>query len=66
MITTEEPGTSKTCTHCGHWKADLGASKTYKCDVCNIEVDRDVAGARNNFFAAYGHAVGVGWDGRSG
>lgn len=46
--------------------SDLGAAKTYKCDVCAIEVDRDVAGARNNFFAAYGDAVGIGWDGRSG
>lgn len=66
VLITEEPGTSKTCTNCGHWKADLGAAKTYKCEVCAIEVDRDVAGARNNFFAAYGDAVGIGWDGRSG
>lgn len=63
VLITEEPGTSKTCTNCGHWKADLGACKTFKCDVCDIEVDRDVAGARNNFFAAYGKAVGIGWDG---
>lgn len=26
-------------------------------------MDRDVAGARNNFFAAYGRARGIGWDG---
>ena len=65
VLVTEEPGTSKTCTNCGHWKADLGAAKTYKCTNCSIEVDRDVAGARNNFFAAYGDAVGIGWDGVS-
>jgi hypothetical protein len=29
-------------------------------------VDRQLAGARNNFFAAYGLAVGIGWDGRGG
>jgi len=66
VLITEEPGTSKTCTNCGHWKADLGAAKTYKCNNCSIEVDRDVAGARNNFFAAYGDAVRIGWDGCSG
>jgi len=29
-------------------------------------MDRDVNGWRGNLFAAYGKAVGVGWDGRSG
>ena len=63
VLVTEEPGTSKTCTNCGVWKADLGASKTFLCHHCGICVDRDLAGARNNFFAAYGDAVGIGWDG---
>jgi len=31
-----------------------------------VKVNRDVAGARNNFFSEYGRAVGVGWDGQSG
>ena len=61
-----EPGTSKTCTHCGHWNANLGGSSIYHCTECGISVDRDVAGARNNFLAAIGAAMGVGWDGNSG
>ena len=58
-----EPGTSKTCTNCGAWKPDLRlGDKVYCCSKCGIHVDRQVAGARNNFFAAYGMAVGMGWD----
>jgi transposase len=57
-----EPGTSKTCTHCGHWDAGLGAKTKYECSRCGICLDRDVNGARNNFLAAYGAAVGIGWD----
>jgi transposase len=60
-----EPGTSKTCTNCGAWKQDLRlGDKVYRCSRgCGIVVDRQLAGARNNFFAAYGMARGVGWDG---
>ena len=59
-----EPGTSKTCTNCGAWKQDLRlGDKIYRCPRCKISVDRQLAGARNNFFAAYGMATGVGWDG---
>ena len=61
---TTEPGTSKTCTHCGFWHAGLKlGDKIYNCPRCHIQVDRQLAGARNNFFAAYGLAVGRGWDG---
>ena len=60
---TTEPGTSKTCTRCGFWHAALGSSKTFSCPACGVVVDRDVAGARNNFFAAYGAALGIGWGG---
>jgi len=61
-----EPGTSKTCTNCGAWKQNLRLSdKVYNCSICGISVDRQLAGARNNFFAAYGMASGVGWDGHS-
>jgi transposase len=50
-----EPGTSKTCTNCGAWKQNLRLSdKVYNCSRCKISVDRQIAGARNNFFAAYG------------
>ena len=62
IVDSGEPGTSRTCTCCGHWHADLGASKVFECTVCGVHVDRDVAGARNNFLAAYGGALGIGWD----
>ena len=67
VIKCKEPGTSKTCTNCGFWKANLRVSdKRFVCPRCNVVVDRQLAGARNNFFAAYGAAVGVGWDGVDG
>jgi transposase len=66
VIECGEPGTSKTCGNCGFWHAELGGNKTFTCPRCEIVLDRDVAGARNNFLAAYGKAVGVGWDGASG
>jgi transposase len=64
---TTEPGTSKTCTHCGFWnpKLKLG-DKIFDCPRCCVQVDRQLAGARNNFFAAYGMAIGRGWDGVGG
>jgi transposase len=62
-----EPGTSKTCTNCGAWKHNLRlGDKVYNCSHCKTSVDRQLAGARNNFFAAYGMAIGMGWDGMSG
>ena len=64
ITTLGEPGTSKTCTHCGRWKADLGGAECYECDRCGVCYDRDVGGARNNFLAALGIAMGVGWDGQ--
>ena len=67
VIECKEPGTPKTCTHCGFWRADLRVSdKRFQCPRCGIVVDRQLAGARNNFLAAYGMAVGVGWDGVDG
>ena len=67
VFETTEPGTSKTCTHCGFWNAGLRlGDKIFDCPRCKIQVDRQLAGARNNFFAAYGLAVGRGWDGRGG
>jgi len=61
---TSEPGTSKTCTNCGFWNAALRlGDKVFSCPRCGMRIDRQIAGARNNFLAAYGMAVGVGWDG---
>jgi len=61
-----EPGTSKTCTDCGEFKRKLNGQMTYECQKCGLIVDRQLAGARNNFFAAYGVAVGIGWDEKRG
>jgi len=59
-----EPGTSKTCTNCGAWNKDLQlGDKVYNCSRCGLHIDRQLAGARNNFFASYGMAIGRGWDG---
>jgi putative transposase len=67
IIDAREPGTSKTCTGCGAWNAGLRVQdKLFVCPTCGIRVDRQLAGARNNFFAAYGAAVGMGWDGVGG
>jgi len=67
VLETKEPGTSKTCTGCGHWHADLLLSyKLFTCQRCGLCVDRQMAGARNNLLAAYGRALGIGWDGRRG
>jgi transposase len=51
MRVVGEPGTSKTCGNCGHWNADLGGKKILVCGSCNVEMDRDVNGARNNLLA---------------
>jgi transposase len=62
-----EPGTSGTCTLCGHWNDALRlGDKVCRCPSCGVCVDRQLAGARNNFWAAYGMARGVGWDGVGG
>lgn len=64
---TGEPGTSKTCGSCGKWKPNLTlGDKVFCCDRCGVHVDRDTAnGARNNFFAALGKAMGIGPDSTS-
>ena len=66
LTTLGEPGTSKTCAHCGKWDAGLGGAARYECARCGACYDRDVGGARNNFMAAFGIAVGIGWDGQGG
>ncbi len=39
---------SKTCSKCGHIKSDLKlADRTYKCDSCGFEIDRDLNAAIN-------------------
>jgi len=48
-----EDYTSKTCSHCGNYKKDLGGVKTYKCKKCKITLDRDQNGCRNIFIKNY-------------
>ena len=58
---------SKICSCCGHKKTELKLSeRTFKCDNCGLEIDRDLNAAKN--LAAYrptpksweSHAFGVG------
>lgn len=50
LIITNEAYTSKTCSCCGNYK-NIGASKTYKCDNCNLEIDRDINSCKNILFS---------------
>jgi len=43
----DESYTSKTCCNCGNLNHLLGSSKIYKCDKCNLELDRDINASRN-------------------
>ena len=47
IIECTEEYTSKTCGCCGFVKNDLRGLKTFKCDSCEVEMDRDTNGARN-------------------
>jgi putative transposase len=47
FVMCQEYYTSKTCTRCGNIKHDLGCNKIYKCEKCNIIIDRDISAARN-------------------
>jgi len=44
-----EEFTSKTCGMCGVLNEKLKSSRTFKCDNCNLTIDRDINGARNIF-----------------
>jgi putative transposase len=46
VYTVNEAYTSKTCSNCGLINEKLGSSKTFKCNGCKIEIDRDINGAR--------------------
>ena len=43
-----ESGTSMTCGFCGWRDEHLGFERTFECHVCDLSIDRDVNGARNN------------------
>jgi putative transposase len=53
VIVTTEPYTSKTCGKCGHLNMGLNGSKTFDCEKCNVSLDRDINGARNNGLAYF-------------
>ena len=48
MICTEEY-TSKTCSSCGIINDKLGSNELFICKSCNLQIDRDINGARNIF-----------------
>ena len=43
-----ESGTSMTCGFCGWRDEHLGFDRMFECHVCDLSIDRDVNGARNN------------------
>jgi len=49
----DESYTSKICSKCGEMKEDLGSSKIFSCDNCNVVMDRDINGARGIFIKHY-------------
>nr|WP_196799485.1 RNA-guided endonuclease TnpB family protein [Verrucomicrobium sp. 3C] len=58
---------SKTCSCCGSVKAELALSqRTYHCDACGHEVDRDLNAARNLEILAASSAVSACGEERSG
>lgn len=58
---------SKTCSCCGSVKAELALSqRTYHCDACGHEIDRDLNAARNLERLAASSAVSACGEERSG
>jgi len=53
IIHCTEEYTSKTCGQCHAVKTNLGSSKKFICNKCNIQLDRDLNGARNIFIKNY-------------
>lgn len=53
VIICREDYTSKTCTKCGQLN-NIGNRKWLKCPSCELEIDRDINGARNILLRALG------------
>jgi len=49
----DESYTSKICSYCCKFKADLGSSEIYNCSRCKMIMDRDVNGARGIYFKSF-------------
>ena len=46
----DEWGTSKTCSFCGNFKAELKGEHIYECNVCKKHIGRDIGSSRNILF----------------
>lgn len=46
-LEVNESYTTRTCGMCGYIKNNVGANKTFNCNKCGGEIDRDINGARN-------------------
>jgi transposase len=44
-----ERNTTQMCSICGNIKKDVGSSKIYKCDNCNVIIGRDINASKNIF-----------------
>jgi putative transposase len=47
VILCKENYTSKCCGSCGQLNESLGSKKIFKCNNCNLIMDRDIHAARN-------------------
>ena len=47
MVVVSEAHTSKTCSSCGNYNSNLGASSKYSCVKCDLSCDRDVNASKN-------------------
>ncbi len=49
VIIVNESFTTKVCTRCGHVKNGkvCGSDRIFKCNQCNLQIDRDCNGSRN-------------------
>ena len=43
--------TSKSCSNCFTIKYDLGANKRFKCNKCELKIDRDLNASKNIFMS---------------
>jgi len=55
-LIVDESYTSCTCGNCGKINKVKG-SEIYYCSICDLTMDRDVAGARNIFLKNISHLV---------
>ena len=52
ITSVSEAYTSKTCSHCGYIKRNLGGNKVFRCDGCGLRINRDLNGAQGIFLRA--------------